>query len=101
MEQIEQDPSQGELPQVEEENILEEIVIAMVIENHVETKDILTNEDTLVEDPLIEAEGPLQEDILMEVGDTLEEEECSLREEDPLDLLEKKDHQALKDLLDL
>ena len=65
-----------------------------------------------MEDPLIEAEGPLEKDILMEVGDPLEEEdtlvedllmeeEGPLMEEDPLDLLEDKDHQTLKDLLGL
>ena len=32
-------PMCRELPQVEEENILEEIVIVMVIENFIETKD--------------------------------------------------------------
>ena len=72
--------------------------------------DPLTEEDTLVEDPLIEAEGPLEEDILLEVGNPLEEEdtlmedslmeeEGPLMEEEPLDLLEHKDHPALKDLL--
>ena len=95
-----------ELPQLGEENILEEIVIVMVIEDHLETKDPLEEEDTLVEDHLIEednpnrggrppdrggypgggtlikAEGPLEEDILMEVGDPLEEEDTLV--EDPL-----------------
>ena len=42
----------------------------------------LTEEDTLADNPLIEVEGPLME-------------------EDPLDLLEDKDHQVLKDPLDL
>ena len=32
-------------------------------------RDPLTEEDTLVEDPLIEMEGPQEKDILMEVGD--------------------------------
>ena len=85
--QAEQDPSKEapmcrELSQLEEENTLEEIVIAMIIEDCIETKDplieedtqievedLLTEEDTLVGDPLIEMEGPLEEDILMEVGD--------------------------------
>ena len=64
----------------------------------------LTKEDILVEDPMIEMEGPLEEDILMKVGDPLVEEETLveeplIEEEDPLDVLEVKDHQALKDLL--
>ena len=63
-----------ELPQLGEESTWEEIVIAMIIEDHIEIEDPLTKEDTLVEDPLME--------------------------EDPLDLLEDKDHQALKDPLD-
>ena len=56
----------------------------MVIEDHIEIKYPLT-----------------EEDILMAVGDPLEEEdtlvEDPLMEEDPLDFLEHKDHQALKD----
>ena len=68
-----------ELTQVEEENILQEIVIVMVIEDCIETTNPLTEEDTLVEDPLMEEEAP-------DGGG-------------PLDLLEVKDHQALKDLL--
>ena len=99
----------GELPQLGEENILEDIV--MVIEDHIETKDPLEEEDTqmedplmemedtlteedtqvedplteegtLVEDPLMEVEDPLEEDILMEMGDPLEEENTLV--EDPL-----------------
>ena len=71
----------GGLPQLGEENILEEIVTVMIIEDCIDTKDPLieedtqievedplTEEDTLMEDPLIEMEDPL-EDILMEVGD--------------------------------
>ena len=57
------------------------------------------------EDPLIEMEGPLEKDILMEVGDPLEEEDTlvdnPLMEKDPLNLLEDEGHQALKDLLGL
>ena len=45
-----------------------------------EVVDPLTEEDTLVEDPLME-EDPLEEDILMEMGDTLEEEDTMM--EDP------------------
>ena len=45
-----------------------------------EVGDPLEEKDTMVEDPLIEEDG-------------------SLMEEDPLDLLEDKDHQVLKDLL--
>ena len=91
-------PKCGELPQ-QEENIWEEIVIAMVTGDHVKTGDPLTEEgtqveghlieedtlmevgdplteeDTLEEDPLIEVEGPLKEDILMQVEDPLEEED--------------------------
>ena len=69
-----------EHPQVEEENILEEIVIVMVIDDCIETKDPLTEEDTLVEALLIEAGGPLEEDILMKVGDPLEEEDTLVEE---------------------
>ena len=56
-------------------------------------------------------EDPLEEDILMEMGDPMEEEdilvedllmeiEDPLMEEDPLDFLVDKDHLALKDHLD-
>ena len=48
--------------------------------------------------------APLEEDILMEMGDPLEEDdtlaEDLLIEEDPLDLLVDKNHLALKDHLD-
>ena len=47
-----------------------------------EMGDPLEEEDTLAEDPQMEEEGPLMK-------------------EDPLDLLEDKDHHALKDLLGL
>ena len=50
-----------ELPQQGEENIQEEVVIAMVTGDHIETGDLLTEEGTQVEDPLIE------EDSLIEV----------------------------------
>ena len=111
-----------ELPQLGEENIQEEIVIAMVTGDCIETGDPLTEEVTQVEDLLIE------EDTLIEMQDTLTEENTLVKdplieveapwkrrtpwlrtpgggggllmEEDPLDLLEDKDHQALKDPLD-
>ena len=64
----------------------------------------LTEEDTLVGNPDRDG-GPPEEDILMEVGDPLVDEdtlvEDPLMEEDPLDLLEDEEHQALKDLLGL
>ena len=41
----------------------------MIIGDCIGTKDPLIEEDTLVEDPLIEMEDPLEEDTLMEVGD--------------------------------
>ena len=105
-----------EFLQLGEENTQEEIVIVMIIEDHLkiedplteggiqmEVRDSLTKEDTLVEDPLM-VEDPLEEDIPMEMGDPLEEEdtlvEDPLMEEDPLDPLEDKDYQALKDPLD-
>ena len=96
-------PTCGELPQLGEENIREEIVIVMVTGDHIKTGDPLTEEGTQVEDLLIE------EETLKEVGDPLEEEdtlvEDPLMEEDcllmdPLDLLEDKDHQSLNDPLD-
>ena len=65
----------------------------------------LIEEDTLVEDPPIEMEDPLVEDTLMEVGDPLVEEdtlvEDLLMEEDLMDPPEDKDHQTLKDILGL
>ena len=118
-------PMHEELPQQGEGNIWEETVIALITGGHIEIRDSLTEEGTQVEDPLvgediltevgdplIEVEGPLEEDTLMEMEDPLEEEdtlvedplmeeEGPLMEEDPLDLLEDKDHQVLKDLLGL
>ena len=80
-----------------------------LIEGDIQTKvgDPLTEEDTLIEDPLV-MEGPLEEDILIGMGDPLEEEdtlvEDLLREmedllvkEDPLDLLVDKDHHTLRE----
>ena len=58
----------GELPQLGEENIWEEIVIAMVTGDHIETGDPLTEEGTQMEDLLIEVGDPLTEE------DTLEED---------------------------
>ena len=63
-------------------------MIVMAIEDHIEKKDPLT-----------------EEGILMEVGDPLTEKDTQMEdplmeEEDPLDLLEDKDYQALKDPLD-
>ena len=76
-------PTCGELLQLEEGSIWEETVIAMVLEDHIKIRD-----------PLIER------DILTEVGDPLTEQdtlmEDHLMEEDPLDLLVDKDHLALK-----
>ena len=39
-------PMCRELPQLGEENTLKEIVIVMIIEDHIETKDHLIEEDT-------------------------------------------------------
>ena len=105
-------PIYRELPQQEEESIQEEIVIVMVLEEHIEIRDPLIWENILTEvgDPLTEedhlVEDPLEEDILMEMGDPLEEEDTLVEdllmemEEDPLDLLVDKDHLALRDHLD-
>ena len=83
----------------------------MVTGDHIETEDPLTEDGTQVEDLLIEEhtlievgdplteENTLAEDPLIEVEGTLKEEGL-LMEEDPLDLLEDKDHLALKDPLD-
>ena len=57
-------PTCGELPQQGEENIWEEIVIAMVTGDHIKTGDPLTEEGTQVEGLLIE------KDTLIEVGDS-------------------------------
>ena len=86
-------PMCGELPPLGEENTLEEIVIVMIREDCIETKDplieedtqievedSLIEEDTLVEDPLRRDGGPLEEDILMEVGDPLVEEDILVEE---------------------
>ena len=59
-----------------------------------EVEDPLIEEDTLVEDPLMEMVGPLEED-------TLAEDPLMEAGGDPLDSPEDKDHQALKDLLGL
>ena len=80
-----------ELPQQEEESIWEETVIVMVLEDHIEIRDPLiegdiltevgdplTEEDTLVEDPLM-VEDPLEEDILMEMRDPLKEKDTLIR----------------------
>ena len=99
-------PMCGELSPQGEGNIWEETVIVMVTGDHIEIRDPLTEEgtlvedpliekdtlievadplkeeDTLVEDPLIEVEDPLEEDILMEMEDPLEEEDTLV--EDPL-----------------
>ena len=106
----------------EGEKIQEETVKIRVLEGHIEigdpliegdiqTKvgDPLTKEDTLMEDFLV-MEDPLKEDILIGMGDPLEEDtlaedllvemEYLLVMEDPLDLLVDKDHQALRDHLD-
>ena len=90
----------GELLQLGEENILEEGMVMMIIGDCIGTKDPLIEKDTLMKvgDPLIE------EDILMEMGYPLIEENTLvedplMEEEDPLNPLEDKDHQALKDLL--
>ena len=77
-----------------------------LIEGDIQTKegDPLTEEDTLMEDPL-------EKDILIGMGDPLEEEDTLTEDllmemedllvmEDPLDLLVDKDHQALRDHLD-
>ena len=58
-----------------------------------DVEDPLREEDTLVEDPLIEMEGPLEEDTLVK--------KPLMEKEDPLDPLEDKDHQTLKDHLGL
>ena len=42
-----------ELPQLGEENILEEIVIVMDIEDHIKAEDSLIEEGTSMEDPLM------------------------------------------------
>ena len=90
----------GELPQSGGENTLEKGMVMMIIGDYIETKDLLIEEDTLVEDPLIEMEDPLEEDTLMEVGDPLI---GGYPGGGPPDggggPPEDKDHQALKDLL--
>ena len=95
----------------------------MVLEGHIAIGDPLRKQDILtkVEEPLTEEgtmiEDPLEEDILIEMGDPLEEEDTVVEDplmemedplvmedllvmEDPLDLLVDKDHWALKDHLD-
>ena len=104
-----------EVTQQQEDSIQEETVIVMVLEDHIETGDLL-----------------IEGDILTEVGDPLTEEDTWWRTPDgggppgggypngngrppggggypggeppdgggPLDLLVDKDHQALKDHLD-
>ena len=65
-----------ELPQLGEESTQEEIVTAMTIEDHTKIGDPLIERDILteVEDPLTEEDtlvkDPLEEDILMEMEDT-------------------------------
>ena len=117
-----------ELPQVEEENILEEIVIVMVMEDHTETKDPLTEEDTQAGRPPDRGGYPHRGGRPPDRGGYPGGGPPDrgrgppgggypngggrppgrggypdpLIEEDPLmeeDLLEDKDHQALKDLL--
>ena len=96
-------PMCRDLVQLGEENI-QETVIEMVLEDHIEIRAPLLERDILTEvgDPLM-VEDPLVEDILMKMGDPLEEEdtlmvmEDHLMEEDPLDLLVDKNHLALKD----
>ena len=87
------------LPQSVGGNTLKEMVI-ITIGDHIKTKDPLIEEDTLVEDPMIEMEDPLEEDTLVE-NPLMEVEDPLMKEEDPLDLPEGKDHQALKDHLGL
>ena len=80
-------PMCKELLQLGEGKVLEETVIAMVIEDHIQIKDPLTEEgiqmevgdplteeDTQVED-LLMVEDPQEEDILIEMGNPLEEED--------------------------
>ena len=116
-----------EHPYQEGWNIQEEMVMMMTIEDHIEIRDPLreeniqikvedplTKDDTLIEDLLqegtpIEMEDPLEEkntqeeDPLMEMEDSLMEMEDPLVVEDllvmedHLDLLVDKDHQVLKD----
>ena len=49
-----------EILQLGEESTWEEIVIVMIIEDHIKIENPLTEEDTLVEDPIME-EDPLDE----------------------------------------
>ena len=70
------------LPLIEEENIEGKIVIMMVMEGHIGIRDPLRKEDILtkVGDLLTEEgtliEDPLEEDILIEMGDPLEEKDA-------------------------
>ena len=73
-------PMCREFPQVEEENILEEIVMVMVIEDHIETQR-----------PPDQGGYP--------VGESPDRGRGPPIEEVPLDLLEKKYHQAHKEFL--
>ena len=105
------------LPPPEEENTERETVIMMVLEGDIEIRDPMIEGDiqTKVGDPLTEEDtlmkDPLEEDILIGMEDPLEEENTLVEDplmgmedplvmEDPLDLLVDKDHQALKDHLD-
>ena len=94
--QIEQDPSQGgtyvqKATAIRKRNTLKKQMVMMTIGDHIETKDPLIEEDTLmeVEDPLIE------EDTLMEVEDPLIEGDTLIEMEDLL--IEENNH--VEDLL--
>ena len=92
-------------------NIQGEVVMMMIIEGHIEiedplregdiqikVEDLLTKEDTLIED-LLEEDTPIEMEDPLEEEDT-QEEDPLMEMEDPLDLLVDKDHQVLKDPLD-